>query len=650
MTFLAPVAGIVAGALGLIGVLVSYFLKLRRRPVRIASTLLWEQAVQDLQVNAPFRMLRASWLLLLQLLVVACIALAIARPAIEGDGPTAERVVLIVDVSASMSARDGADGNTRFEEARRRAIQRVDRLPGDARIMVIASGASAETAIAFTRDHGAVRAALRALEPTDQSGDLSRAVRVVRAFARSVTEEGAEALPAIYVYTDGADAPPAGLGVPVPADRVRIERVGPAPSATAGVDNVGVGAVAARRDFEDPALVRLFARLVSARATDSEVPVRLLIDGAVVEAKTVPVPGRDADGSPGEAPVTFDLRDADGALAIVSIAGEDLLPADDEAGVVLAPPASSRVIVVQPEESVTVSQRILMDAIDIVPSAELIGRLTADEYERQAADPSFFAGVDLLVFDGVLPAEAPPVPTLTFRPVGDAGLVEQRVAYWSRSHPLMRDLRLGTLVVRAPADFALIRREGVRTEDIVEGESATLVGAIEEGGLRRVVVSFLLRNSNWRDESYPLFIANAVDWLTLAGAREAATSADTASPASVFDDTLVGGTRITLRGPGGISRVGTSEPSGRVVFGVLPRAGLYTADLPGGDRTIAVNLASPSESALVTRDLSVVAGQPMGERASDGQAGTIEVWRWFVLGALALLAIEFVVYAWKMRL
>ncbi|MEM1422881.1 MAG: BatA domain-containing protein, partial [Planctomycetota bacterium] len=109
MTFLAPLAGIIAGVLGTLGVLVSYFLKLRRRPVRVASTLLWDRAVQDLQVNAPFRMLRASWLLLMQLLIVACVSLALARPAVEGDGPTAERVVLIVDASASMGASDAPE-------------------------------------------------------------------------------------------------------------------------------------------------------------------------------------------------------------------------------------------------------------------------------------------------------------------------------------------------------------------------------------------------------------------------------------------------------------------------------------------------------------------------------------------------------------
>ena len=68
MTFLAPSAGLLAAAFVVPLLLSLYFLKLRRRPVRVSSTMLWRRAVHDLQVNAPFRMIKPSWLLLLQLL------------------------------------------------------------------------------------------------------------------------------------------------------------------------------------------------------------------------------------------------------------------------------------------------------------------------------------------------------------------------------------------------------------------------------------------------------------------------------------------------------------------------------------------------------------------------------------------------------
>ncbi|MEM1423815.1 MAG: VWA domain-containing protein, partial [Planctomycetota bacterium] len=549
--------------------------------------------------------------------------------------------------SASMGASDAPEGKTRLEQAKLGAIDHVDRLPSGTQVMVITAAARAETAIAFTRDHGAVKTAVRAIDQTDQPGDLSRAMRVVRALAGSGSEDGDDALPVLYIYTDGADAPAGGIEAPVPETFVRIERQGG--SVGAGVDNAGIGAIAARRDFEDPALVRLFCRVVSARSEPSEVAVRLSLDGEPVEAKTVTVPARAAGGEPGEAPVSFELRDSDGALAVVSVAGGDAFPADDSAGVVLAPPAGARVAVVQPGVNPTENETLLLDALRAV-GADSIERLTPEAYALRAGDPAFFANTDMIVLDGVTPDETPPVPTLTFRDAGDGPLTRQRFAYWSRSHPLMRDIGLNGVIVNAPPDFRPVRREGQRVEEIAAGPSSTLIAAIESEGVRRCLVAFRLRDASWKDESLPLFIANALDWLTSASAREAATSADTRTPASLFDASIVGGTRVTLTGPDGAERTGVGEPSGRVVFGVVPRAGVYTARTPGGTRPIAINLVDARESALVTRDLPVVGGQVRPAQSGEGPPGTVEVWRWFILAALAILVIEFLLYARKMRL
>src|SRR5512136_2804558 len=87
--------------------LILYFLKLRRREELVASTLLWKRAVQDLQVNAPFQRLRKNLLLFLQLLVLAAAILALARPIVRTAVGSEERVVLLIDRSASMNTREG---------------------------------------------------------------------------------------------------------------------------------------------------------------------------------------------------------------------------------------------------------------------------------------------------------------------------------------------------------------------------------------------------------------------------------------------------------------------------------------------------------------------------------------------------------------
>src|ERR1700712_5756526 len=89
-----------------VGIIALYFLKLRRRPVQVPSTLLWRRSLEDLHVNSLFQRLRKNLLLFLQLLAVILVMIALTGPRIRGTGTEGQRYVLAIDNSASMSATD----------------------------------------------------------------------------------------------------------------------------------------------------------------------------------------------------------------------------------------------------------------------------------------------------------------------------------------------------------------------------------------------------------------------------------------------------------------------------------------------------------------------------------------------------------------
>src|SRR5215469_8287927 len=62
-----------------------YLLRKKRQRLIVPSTLLWRRAIEEIEATVPFKRLRRNLLLLLQLLVLAAIVLALARPALNSS-------------------------------------------------------------------------------------------------------------------------------------------------------------------------------------------------------------------------------------------------------------------------------------------------------------------------------------------------------------------------------------------------------------------------------------------------------------------------------------------------------------------------------------------------------------------------------------
>ena len=139
MSFLSPLA--LLGLLFVPVVLAMYLLKLRREQRIVPSTLLWQRLLTDVEANAPWQRLRRSLLLLLQLLLVALLAILAARPFLERPAGLAGDVVIVIDTSASMGATDIPPD--RLTEAKAQVLQRLHDLPANGTVSVIAADRTA---------------------------------------------------------------------------------------------------------------------------------------------------------------------------------------------------------------------------------------------------------------------------------------------------------------------------------------------------------------------------------------------------------------------------------------------------------------------------------------------------------------------------
>src|SRR6187549_3133882 len=198
MPFATPLA--LLGLLFIPAVIAMYLLKLRRDEAVVPSTLLWRALVADVEANAPWQKLRRSLLLLLQLLLVAILAILAARPFVERPAGLAGDLVLVVDTSASMQATDVTP--TRLDAAKAAAVDALKDLPAGGKVSVIAAGRTAKVIANGTADLGRVRQSIAGIEGTSDVGDLGDALRLASALAaRSGDAE-------ILVATDAALATP----------------------------------------------------------------------------------------------------------------------------------------------------------------------------------------------------------------------------------------------------------------------------------------------------------------------------------------------------------------------------------------------------------------------------------------------------------
>src|SRR5262245_50546233 len=153
-----------------VGIIALYFLKLRRRPVRVPSTILWRRSLEDMHVNSLFQRLRRNLLLFLQLLAIALAMLALAGPRVKGTSGQGQRFVLMIANSASMAATDVAP--SRLAKAKDAATRVVNEMDADDLAMVIAFADSARVVSNYTGDRRTLVQRIGSIQPSQSRTSL----------------------------------------------------------------------------------------------------------------------------------------------------------------------------------------------------------------------------------------------------------------------------------------------------------------------------------------------------------------------------------------------------------------------------------------------------------------------------------------------
>ncbi len=611
MNFLAPIAFAFAAAIPV--VIIFYLLKRKRVVKLVPSTLLWQRFLADTQASAPFQKLRHNWLLLLQILLLLLVVFSLARPFFSGQAKESRLRVLVLDGSASMQATD--EKPSRFERAKTEALKWVDGLREGEQLMVLLAGATTEVKQSPTSDKNALRRAIQSSAPSDAPSGLGDALKTAGAFTYEKRGEEEVTSGEIHVFSDGAF--PSLTELENKNLPIVYHRIGQS------ANNAGIVSLEVRANPDDPRQRAIFAGVANYSSNAIAAEVHLMFEGELLESRPLNLAPTN------NTPVVFIApQDRDGVFTVQLMASDDMA-ADNIVSSVSLLPQPVRVLLV------TRGNRFLERALRSPPNVRLnVAPVLGDSQE-----------FDIAVLDDVTPPALPAANILAFHVASTNWFPGWDVAKspaivdWKTTHPLLRfvsfdNVQVGeTLSVKTP-NWGVALVDSPQTPLLVAGEVAQ----------RRVIwVGFDSLQSTWPLRvSFPIFIANAIEWLDPASVNanhlmvKAGQSFRMALAQTVTDAEVIK--------PDGSKKHVLVEPNSReLVFGDTGQTGIYRLRAGTNQVTFCVNVMDALESNITPRE-EIALGRYARISAATIKRANLELWRWIAAAGFVVLLFEWWYY------
>jgi len=608
MNFLSPFA-LLLGTLA-VPLLLLYFLKVRRRQMRVSSLLLWEAALRDREASTFFQRLQRDPLLILQILALLALTVALARPAVTVMGQGAKRVAIVMDTSASMKATDVP--SSRFGQAQRAALSLLGRLGEGAEVMVIEAGVQPRVVVPFTREHDRVAAALRSLEAHDLPNRLAEGLRTARALV------GADPRAEIHVFTDGAHPDAAAAQ----GNDVRVRWTGVGRRS----HNVGITSLAVRRNYFGNYNSQAFFSVGDFSAEQQTLSLRLTLDDETLTERTLTLDPQVRRA------IVVPFSEQRGGVLKLKLDVTDDLDADNVAYAVIPAPRTLSVLLVSP------GNLFLEKVLQTDPQVKL-------EVRKPDAYQGGMEGFDVVVVDSVSPPKlgngrfvlVNTVPSDV--PLEVLGRLDNpTIMDWDRTHPIMRQIDFAKVTI----EDAMRVRPVAAGKTLVEAVGGPLIYALEERDRKALFFGFdLFRTDFPLRVAFPLILSKGLRWLSPVGLDQSSLQLQAGQP--ILLPVEHGVTTATVRTPSGRS-VRAQVNRGMASFTETDEVGIYTVVTGRGETKVAVNLMNADESDLTPQPLPTFVEGPRPE--SPPVSILRELWPFFVILAVLLFALEGFLY-WR---
>lgn len=672
MSFLGPIAlstwfWIAGGAAAL--AVSAYIIKMRRRRFEVPFSHLWKRVLDQKDANALWKQLKRLISLLLILLILGIILFAALDPTLGGVSRDARSVVVLVDASASMTAKDGdeAGKKTRLDIAKEKTKQLVDSMGGGDVALIMRVDGQATPMSRFSNDTPMLNKIIDGISASDTPADLTRALGAAADALRDRPN------PLIVLISDGA-FPEQQLGLvswtkgAAPSSEPAKTTAGWNSKNLAAVDlsnidvryipvgrrsdNVGIIAFNVRRYIANKAAYEVYVELQNFGTEPARRKLKISNGSNPVDTQLLELaPGQRIHKIYAKLPASDDNKLRAALQPVEGPNGSDAFPLDDEAYALLPARKKQKVLMVTEDNLFLEGALLVYDNVD--PT-----KVTPAEYD---AKPSIADGMDVVVFDEHTPSVLPPPPAslLFFHPQGEnspfklAGETQSpRITEVDEGHPVMRWVTMSDVFMDKSSTFSVDAKRGESV--LAWGVRDALIVAKRDGKRKMLAFGFSLPSTG-RDGAtdlpmrvaFPMLLVNTLDWFA-GDTTDLLTTYATGERQRVPLDGVVGASEAEVKGPDG-TLTKTPVIDGLVTF-YGAKVGYYdlTAKTPEGKALaqieLAANLASTTESDIAPSSELTLGGKKLEAPEAFKITRSQKLWIYLVLLAMGLILVEWVTY------
>lgn len=597
LTWILPLSGVI---------IVLYILRMKRKDVVVPARFLWPERTDEVRANALFQKLRINWLLFLQLLALALIVIALARPQSLQSGLAGEVTVIVLDASASMGATDVAPN--RFFAAMETAKGIIESAGATDQIMLIEAGPVPRVVFPLSSDTSAQLHALKTVRRSDAPADTGEALRL--ATSRVGEVDGSKIVllsDGVFPHVENFASGKSSLVY----QKFGEERV-----------NLSIESLGTTEGVEGRAG---YAGIKNCGLDQATVSLDIFADGKLIDSQKSVIEPSKTWGK--EFAVSRESK-----IIEAKIKSNDFLPADDYAVSIINPGAKLNVLLISQgdpflESALTLDPRVTLDKTTTLPETEKIGSLGLSAY-------------DIVIFEGLAEQAVKAKGVLT---LGVSGVASPVISTGRTKNFTFLDSTSSDLV--KGVDFKSIYIENIENikpksigRTIVEGTNGPLI-VTADGAKRQIFVAFAPLDSDFPlTVSFPIFISNALDFL----AERSKSNTFAIRAGQQFQIAAKTDSIAILSRPDGTQE--KIEPlQGRYIVRGVDKIGEYSLEIDKTVTKVYADMRDATESQIDPQEfVSITKGKVASVKNLRRYA---DFWRPLILIGLLVLATEWWLYA-----